>query len=109
MKKIKTNTDPTTKDYVHSSLKQFKNPVYTIRTEKYLIRIDELANGKYRYASWKIGNKENAQPDIIINNGELEFGGSGGITSLHSQTETILTKYIGILLPKKMRLILPLM
>ena len=77
-KKLKQTLIQQQKDYVHSSLKQFKNPVYTIRTEKYLIRVDELANGKYRYASWKVGNKENAQPDIILNNGKLEFGGSGG-------------------------------
>ncbi|MGE8380672.1 MAG: hypothetical protein ACN6PN_20050 [Sphingobacterium sp.] len=77
-KKLKQTLIQQQKNQVHSSLKQFKNPVYTIRTEKYLIRVDELANGKYRYASWKIGNKENARPDIVLNNGKLDFAGSGG-------------------------------
>lgn len=66
------------KKYVHPSLEHFKRPVYTIKTAKYLIRIDELSNGMYRYACWKIGNKENTQPDMILNNGKLEFEGSGG-------------------------------
>jgi len=77
-KKLKQTLIQQQKNQVHSSLKQFKNPVYRIRTEKYLIRVDELANGKYRYASWKIGNKENARPDIVLNNGKLDFAGSGG-------------------------------
>ncbi|MDF2515473.1 MAG: hypothetical protein K0R59_769 [Sphingobacterium sp.] len=77
-KQLKQTLIQQQKDHIHHSLKEFKNPVYTIRTKKYRIRIDELTNGKYRYASWKIGSKENAQPDIILNNGELDFNGSGG-------------------------------
>ncbi|WP_293947307.1 MULTISPECIES: hypothetical protein [unclassified Sphingobacterium] len=66
------------KEHVHSSLKPFKNPVYRLKTETYLIRIDELTNGNYRYASWKIGKKENAPPDLILNTGKVDFEGSGG-------------------------------
>lgn len=77
-KKLKQTLIQQQKEYIHSSLKQFKSPVYTIKTEKYLIRIDELANEKYRYASWKIGGKENLRPDIVLNNGKLDFEGSGG-------------------------------
>lgn len=66
------------KENVHISLKKFKAPVYKIKTEQYLIRIDELSDGKYRYASWKTGRKENTLPDLILNNGELDFQGSGG-------------------------------
>ncbi|WP_286862352.1 MULTISPECIES: hypothetical protein [Sphingobacterium] len=77
-KKLRQTLIQKQKEYIHNSLKQFKNPVYTIRFEKYLIRIDELANGKYRYASWKIGRKENMPPDIILSNGKLDFEGSGG-------------------------------
>ncbi|MDR2274573.1 MAG: hypothetical protein LBF27_26945 [Sphingobacterium sp.] len=77
-KKLKQTLIQQQKEYIHSSLKQFKSPVYTIKTEKYLIRIDELANEKYRYASWKIGDKEYMRPDIVLNNGKLDFEGSGG-------------------------------
>ena len=66
------------KENVHISLKTFESPTYKIKTKKYLIRIDKLSNDKYRYASWKISEKESSKPDIILKNGELEFQGSGG-------------------------------
>ncbi|AYN02437.1 hypothetical protein [Chryseobacterium sp. 3008163] len=66
------------KEMLHSSLKSFKNPQYKFKTKHYLIRIDELENGKYRYASWKNNQNESAKPDIILINGILEFSGSGG-------------------------------
>lgn len=47
-------------------------------TKSYLIRIDELSNGKYRYASWKSGKKESTKPDLILTNGEIRMEGSGG-------------------------------
>lgn len=66
------------KDGLHASLKTFQNPVYRIKTNKYLIRIDELTDYKYRYASWKVDEKESSKPDIIIENGQRESLGSGG-------------------------------
>ncbi len=66
------------KENVHISLKKFEIPVYKMKTKQYLIRIDEISDGKYRYASWKAGSKENTPPDIILNNGKLDFLGSGG-------------------------------
>ena len=45
---------------------------------KYLIRIDKLTDSRYRYASWKITEKESSKPDIILDNGELEADGNGG-------------------------------
>ncbi|GAB2622406.1 hypothetical protein [Belliella aquatica] len=66
------------REKLHSSLKTFESPIYKIMTQNYLIRIDKLSDYKYRYASWKIGEEESSKPDIIINNGELEFEGSGG-------------------------------
>jgi len=66
------------REKLHNSLKTFQSPTYKIITKNYLIRIDKLSDYKYRYASWKIGEKESSKPDLIINNGELEFQGSGG-------------------------------
>lgn len=66
------------KESLHSTLKVFKNPIYKFKTKHYLIRIDELENGKYRYASWKNNQNESAKPDIILTDGNLEFSGSGG-------------------------------
>lgn len=66
------------KENVHPSLKTFEDPVYKIETKNYRIRIDELSDDNYRYASWKINQEESSQPDIILRNGILEFHGSGG-------------------------------
>jgi hypothetical protein len=74
-KKSLINSD---KKKLYFSLKSFKSPTYKIQTKSYLIRIDELDNGKYRYASWKTGKSESSKPDLILTNGELEFEGSGG-------------------------------
>jgi hypothetical protein len=77
-KKLKKELITKEKENLHSSLKTFKSPTYRIKTKNYLIRIDELANKKYRYASWKINKTESSKPDIILNNGVLKFDGSGG-------------------------------
>ena len=63
---------------LHSSLRDFESPKYKVITEDYLIRIDKLTNGKYRYASWDINKKESLKPDLILENGEFEYQGSGG-------------------------------
>jgi len=66
------------KENIHNSLKTFESPTYKIKTKNYLIRIDELTNYKYRYSSWKIDEVESSKPDIIVNEGEIEYLGSGG-------------------------------
>lgn len=66
------------KEELHASLQDFDTPVYKITTSKFLIRIDALENGKYRYASWKINKKESSKPDLILTNGKMEIQGTGG-------------------------------
>ena len=63
---------------MYKSLKAFESPKYKITTKNYLIRIDKLTEYKYRYVSWKSGQNESSKPDIIINNGEIDYQGSGG-------------------------------
>ena len=65
------------KNQLPKSLQDFERSVYLIFTKKYKIRIDETKEGIYRYAAWKIKNLKR-EPDIIIENGVLEFQGSGG-------------------------------
>jgi hypothetical protein len=77
-KKLKNDLIAKEKENLHISLKTFESPTYKIKTKNYLIRIDELTNHKYRYASWKINEKESSKPDMILDNGELEYQGSGG-------------------------------
>lgn len=77
-KNLRTNLIAKDKENLHVSLKTFQSPIYKIKTSKYLIRIDELTDYKYRYASWKIDEKETSKPDIVLNNGQWEHQGSGG-------------------------------
>lgn len=77
-KKLRKDLIAKEKESVHSSLKTFESPIYKIKTKKYLIRIDKLSDSKYRYTSWKIGEKESSKPDLILKNGQWEFEGSGG-------------------------------
>lgn len=77
-KKLRTNLIAKDKENLHILLKTFQSPVYKIKTNKYLIRIDELSNNNYRYASWKIEERETSIPDIVLNNGQIEYLGSGG-------------------------------
>ncbi len=75
---VRKNLIEKEKENLHSSLKTFESPTYKIKTKNRLIRIDELIDRKYRYASWRIGEKDSSKPDIILVDGELGFGGSGG-------------------------------
>lgn len=77
-KKLRKDLIAKEKGNLHILLKTFESPTYKIKTKNYLIRIDELTNNKYRYASWKTSEKESSKPDIIVDKGELEFEGSGG-------------------------------
>ncbi|MCF6407308.1 hypothetical protein L3C95_30720 [Chitinophaga filiformis] len=63
---------------VYSSLKDFKRPVCLVETGKFRVRIDEMSDGTYRYASWSLKNKQSDKPDLIIENGEFIPEGTGG-------------------------------
>ena len=66
------------KGSIHESIRDFKEPILIIETEKFKIRIDELNNGKYRYISWSSNSEMSEKPDLIIKNGTLILEGSGG-------------------------------
>jgi hypothetical protein len=76
-KQLLINSIQSDKNQLPKSLQDFGKPVYLIITKNYKIRIDETKEGIYRYAAWKIKNVK-SDPDIIIENGVLEFQGSGG-------------------------------
>ena len=40
------------RNLLHTDLKDFKKPIHTIETEKFIVRVDLLEDQKYRYASW---------------------------------------------------------
>jgi len=66
---------------IHSSLKNFENNVFVLKTDKFIIRIDNMGNDKYRYASWDINKTTQDKPDIILLNGVHAYDGSGGNNS----------------------------
>jgi hypothetical protein len=70
------------KKQVHASLAKFKEPVYVLETSKFRIRIDDLGNNNYRYASWSIKQKMTEKPDLVIANGKWIQDGSGGNHSI---------------------------
>jgi hypothetical protein len=76
-KELLANAIQADKNQLPKSLQDFEKPVYLIFTKNYKIRVDETKEGIYRYAAWKIKNIK-SDPDLIIENGVLEFQGSGG-------------------------------
>ena len=63
---------------LHPSIAKFKAPEYILETSKFRIRIDDLGNDNYRYASWSIKQKMSEKPDLVITNGKWIPDGSGG-------------------------------
>lgn len=77
-KDLKTKLVSSQKKAVHSSISKFKSPVCVLETSKFRVRIDDLGNDNYRYASWSIKKPMTEEPDLIILNGKFIPDGSGG-------------------------------
>ena len=77
-KKKKEELITVQKNSLHESLRNFKSPVCILETSKYRIRIDDMGNEKFRYASWKFPQSKSEKPELVILNGKVEFDGSGG-------------------------------
>ena len=69
------------KQIIHPSLKSYNYNLYTMETQNWLIRIDDMKglykqiivdenyNENYRFAAWKKGKNISDKPDIIIDHG----------------------------------------
>lgn len=66
------------KGKLNPSIATFKAPVCVLETSKFRIRIDDMGNDTYRYASWSIKKSMSEKPDLIIVKGKVIWGGSGG-------------------------------
>ncbi|WP_281231307.1 hypothetical protein [Flavobacterium gelatinilyticum] len=77
-KDLKTKLILSQKKKLHSSIAVFKEPVYVLETSKFRIRIDDLGNNKYRYASWSVKKSMSEKPDLVIQNGKLIADGTAG-------------------------------
>jgi hypothetical protein len=69
------NTD---KGKLHPSISNFKQPVSVFETAQYRVRIDDLGNNNYRYASWPIKSKMSDKPSLVLTKGKWIPDGSGG-------------------------------
>lgn len=63
---------------MHHSVAEWQGNELTVTSEKHLIRIDMMDNGRLRYASWNKPKGISDKPDLIIQNGQQEFDGSIG-------------------------------
>lgn len=77
-KNIKTKIINSQKKSLHKSLRNYLQPILEWKTEKFHIRIDDLGDYNYRYVSWSVNKYSSEQPDLILQNGEMTFDGSGG-------------------------------
>lgn len=77
-KKLKAQLIAQQKQQLHASVRTFKQPELQFKTSNYHVRIDLLNNGQYRYASWKNNKLMSTPPDLVLNQGRVEFEGSGG-------------------------------
>ena len=55
--------------WLHPSLRKFEKLEKLAQVGKFLIRIDRITSGKFRYSSWSDTENMNRKPDIIIENG----------------------------------------
>lgn len=77
-KKQKASLIAAQKKKVNPSISKFKEPIAILETSKFRIRIDDLGNDNYRYASWSIKKKMTDTPDLIIEKGVFFADGTGG-------------------------------
>ncbi len=63
---------------LHSSLRDYLEPILEWKTQKYRIRIDILKNYKYRYSVWTLPLSVKEKPDLVLDNGNVEGKGSMG-------------------------------
>ena len=63
---------------LYPAIRDFKEPILILETDKYRIRIDDLGKGNYRYVSWAIKDGMREKPEMVLENGKMEFVGSGG-------------------------------
>ncbi|OXA79378.1 hypothetical protein SAMN05444397_105177 [Flavobacterium aquidurense] len=89
-KDLKTKLIASEKGKLHPSIATFKAPVYVLETSKFRIRIDDLGNDKYRYASWSVKKPMSEKPDLILTNGKWISDGSGGNSHYEFKKDTYL-------------------
>lgn len=57
---------------LHESLGDYKRLAKFFRTKNYIIRIDKMAGGDYRYASWKSSSTISDKPELVVLGGKYD-------------------------------------
>ena len=57
---------------LHPSLSSYHRLAKYFRTENYIVRVDEMDGGDYRYASWKSTSSISEKPELVINGGRRD-------------------------------------
>lgn len=66
------------KSDLYPGLRDYQSPELMWQTEKFTIRIDDMGDGHYRYASWAKGKVPSDKPDLVLKNGTVRVEGTGG-------------------------------
>ena len=56
---------------LHRSVTNYKQAIVELTTERFHIRVDDIGQGKLRYASWPINKNTSDAPDLILINGRV--------------------------------------
>ena len=57
---------------LHASLTDYAELVRYFRTQRFRVRIDRMADGSFRYASWPIGGTMADKPDLVVGGGRYD-------------------------------------
>ncbi len=68
------------KAVIHPSVNQWESNVFVASSKNLLVRVDNLANGDLRYASWSKSRPISQKPDLVILKGEEVHEGTLGST-----------------------------
>lgn len=71
-------TCPATGQALYYGLCCIHIPVLQWETENYIVRVDDLGHGRYRYAAWDSDENQGMEPNIVLTDGVLIRDGSGG-------------------------------
>lgn len=66
------------KKQLNSNVKKYSRPVCLLETKTHRIRIDDLGHNNFRYSSWRLQTNTSEKPDLMMEDGELTFEGTGG-------------------------------
>ncbi len=76
-KEIRVKLEKSFNNQLHPSISTFDNQRIEMHTLTYSLRVDQIGNG-YRLVVWQKMQSKKEPPIIIVENGQLDYEGSGG-------------------------------